>query len=106
MHIKTIIAGAAIALAAAIGSSIIVSATAAEQFTIMKDVPPATPLTTNQLEDVVGEGGDTFTIVLTNLINADEKSSGQFGNIVNSAIAPNGGAEFAVFTVIPTNQGP
>jgi hypothetical protein len=69
MRIKTLLSATAIACAMSAAT-----ASAADQFSVMKDVPAAKMLTTQQLDGVRGTGQRTAARVLLNRANAFNKS--------------------------------
>ena len=84
------LAGAAIALAATVGS-----ASAAEQFTTLGGVT-AVPMSTSQMERVRAAGPATAVLVTLNLLNATVESGGE----ANHGFVD--GGDFAVLTALVT----
>lgn len=72
MKYTTIAATTAIALAMSIGT-----ASAADNFSVLKNVSAATPLTAQQLDGVRGEGRRTARRVASNRRNAFRNSGGR-----------------------------
>jgi hypothetical protein len=102
MHIKSILAGAAIALAATAGAA---TADETTDFSLLANVPSATPISSAQADKVFGAGAVTGQQVVDNLFNAFSVSNGEAENSEHSYNSTTGGVEHALDTVF-LNQSP
>ncbi len=99
MQIKSILAGAAIALAATAGAA---TADEATDFSLLANVPSAIPISSGQAGKVFAAGVETYFNFLDNLTNAKVVSNGQALNLNHSYSSTTGGIGF-VFDVILAN---
>ena len=95
MKITTYASATAIALALSIGA-----AAADDQFSVMKNVSSATPMTSAQLDETVGTGLQTAVKVALNRINAFINSGGNSKSLQDNSNGNGNGALGAIFVIL------